>query len=220
MIIFKTTHDVLAAAALYLPKNPVIVEGGAFIGHDTQRMALFWPQATLHAFEPVPQLCEELQKNMAPHTNVICYQQALSNRTGSAQLYIAEKPTRPGAPSQASSLLQPKERLHYSSQQFTQSIEVSAITLDDWAKNYRIERVDFLWLDLQGCELAVLQAAPQLLQHVRAIYTEVQFVESYEKNPLYQEIKVWLAGQGFVAIARDFDEKPRSFFGNILVVKK
>jgi hypothetical protein len=48
----------------------------------------------------------------------------------------------------------------------------------------------------------------------------VQFVESYENNPLYHEVQTWLAAQGFVEIARDFDETPRSFFGNILVVKK
>lgn len=220
MIMLKTTHDVLTAANSYLPENPIIVEGGAFVGHDTQRMAAFWPHGTIHTFEPVPQLYEHLQKNMATHTNVTCYQLALGGSSGMVQLHVAEKPTKPGIPSQASSLLQPKERLNYSPQQFPHTIAVAVTTLDDWAKFYNIDHVDFLWLDLQGCELAVLQAAPQLLKNVRAIYTEVQFVESYENNPLYHEVQTWLAAQGFVEIARDFDETPRSFFGNILVVKK
>ena len=48
----------------FLPKNPVIVEAGAHIGRDTLKMHAIWPQATIHAFEPVPPLFKQLKKNL------------------------------------------------------------------------------------------------------------------------------------------------------------
>jgi len=53
MIICKP-HQFVDIVAPYLPANPVIIEAGAFNGSDTIKLAKKWPQATIHAFEPVP----------------------------------------------------------------------------------------------------------------------------------------------------------------------
>ncbi len=86
-------------------------------------------------------------------------------------------------PSQAGSLLQPKERLKWSNIMFNEPIQIDTITLATWAEQQHIEPIDFLWLDLQGYELPVMQASKELIKHIPLIYTEVHFVEAYTGQP-------------------------------------
>lgn len=220
MITFKS-NEALLHIQKYLPSNPIIIEAGAFDGTETKKMAALWPQGQVHSFEPVPELFARLKKNTQNLPNVHCYEIALSDSTGFATLYISEKPQKPGIPSQANSLLKPKERLKLSPIIFPKTIEVTTITVDDWAQKYNISHVDFLWLDMQGYELNVLKTAPKVLAQVRVIYIEVEFIEAYEGQYQYPEVKQWLEQQGFVMIGKDFDEaSPQWFFGNALFIRK
>ena len=218
MITFKP-HESFSYIKQYIPQKPIIVEAGAFDGHETQRMLAVWPEAIIHAFEPIPAVFKKLEANTAHLPNVHRYQMALSDITGTAPLYVAEKPGRPEFPTQASSLRAPKERLNYSPIQFPYTITVPTITLDNWAQQYNIPHVDLLWLDMQGYELDVLTAAPNLLKSVSAIYTEVSFIESYAGQAQYSELKAWLENAGFVMIGKDFSDDTIKFFGNALFVR-
>ena len=214
------SHQFLDYIAPHLPENPVIVEAGAFKGHDTFKLATMWPQSTIHAFEPVPELFEDLRERTHNMPNIFCYQLALSDHNGTAEFHVSEHPKRPGTPSQAGSLLKPKERLQHSPIYFTGTISVPTITLDNWAQQHAIDHVDFLWLDLQGHELAVLKASTTILKTVRVIYTEVEFIESYENNPRYMDVKNWLEANGFVELVRNFSDQPEWFFGNTVFIRK
>ncbi len=219
MILFKQSH-VLDYIDSYLPKNPIIIEAGAYNGSDTIRMAQRWPTATIHAFEPVPEMYKKLVANTAPYPNLHCYQLALSDRNGTAQFYLAYKPEKPDKPTQTGSLLPPKERSKYSTHQFKTTIEVPTITLDSWAEQHNMDHIDFAWLDIQGHELAVLQACPQKVAALRVIYCEVGFVEGYEGQPTYKMVKEWLKKRGFTEFGRDFKNTTDWFFGNVLFIKE
>jgi hypothetical protein len=58
-------------------------------------------------------------------------------------------------------------------------------------------KADFLWLDMQGLELAVLQSAPFTVANIQGIYTEVNLIENYRGGSLYPEMKQWLDQAGF-----------------------
>lgn len=58
--------------------------------------------------------------------------------------------------------------------------------------------LDYLKLDVQGYELAVLKGAERALQDVLVVHTEVEFVEMYEKQPLFAEVDQFLRCAGFV----------------------
>jgi len=219
MIIFKP-NETLSVIKQCLPKNPIIVEAGAFDGRDTQNMAQTWPQSIIHTFEPVPQLFTIVQKNTRRYDNVDCYFYALNNQNGSSLFYVSEKATKPGMPSQAGSLRAPKERLNYSSIYFPYTITVPTITLDTWAQEYQIDHIDLLWLDVQGHELTVLQAGQHILQTVSVILTEVGFFENYVGQPNYTDLKNWLESNGFSLIGRDFVTMQQWFFGNLLFIRK
>ncbi len=219
-IIPSHIEAVLEFVQPYLPINPVIVEAGAFKGAGTVKLAEKWPKGTVHAFEPVPQIFRELQNYSGLYYNVKRYACALSDSCGMAEFHVSEKPTRPGEPSQGGSLLKPKERLKWSNLEYKKTMQVPTMTLDYWAEKYKIEEIDFLWLDMQGCELNVMKAAPNMLAKVKVIYTEVEFVEAYEGQYQYGDVRSWLESQGFTMIAKDFTNQKDWFFGNCVFANK
>src|SRR5579862_8337847 len=121
-------HEILALAKKYLPDNPVIVEAGAFDGRDTRLLSQMWPTATIHSFEPVPEIYAILQKNTQDLPNVHTYPVGLSDTTGNALFYVSEKPSKPGKPFQAGSLRKPKERLKVSDVTYANTMHVPVIT--------------------------------------------------------------------------------------------
>ncbi|MCA9770725.1 FkbM family methyltransferase [Candidatus Dependentiae bacterium] len=204
----------------YIPDNPIIIEAGAFDGRDTRKLSRQWPCGTIHTFEPVPDIFALLKKNTTSLSHVHCYNIALSEKTGTTVFYISEKPNKPGQPFQAGSLHKPQKRLSFSDVQYKKTIHVQTITIDDWAKQYGVNHVDFLWLDMQGHELHVLKAAPHILKTIKVIYTEVNFGQAYENQYTYEQVKQWLEKRNFQEIGRDFIDQKQWFFGNVLFVKK
>ncbi len=202
-----------------LPDNPIIIEGGAFIGNDTLRMAKTWPDGTIYAFEPIPEIFNHLYHNTKDYQNIYPIQLALGTQNGPSLFWPAQNPKKNRSPSQAGSLLPPKERLTWSDITFSEPIEIPTVTLASWVKEQQIDNIDFLWLDLQGYELPVMQASKSLIQQIPFIYTEVHFIEAYQGQAQYTEIKKWLESIGFTMIAKDFPEQPDWFFGNALFSK-
>ncbi len=202
-----------------LPDKAVIVEAGSFTGKDTRQLAQAWPQGAIYAFEPDPRIFKLLENNTQQYQNIHPFQLALSNKSGISSFWPSEHPKKPGVPSQAGSLLQPKERLKWSNIIFKDPISVTAVTLATWVKQRKIDHIDFLWLDLQGYELPVMQASKDLIKHISFIYTEVHFVEAYAGQAQYHELKSWLEVQGFTMIGKDFQYPSSWFFGNALFAK-
>jgi FkbM family methyltransferase len=196
----------------FLPRNPIIVEAGAHIGIDTVEMAKLLPRGTIHAFEPVPSLYKQLEHNTYRLNNVKRYRLGLADYVGPANLFLSN-----GTSDASSSLLSPKEHLTEHPEVFFQEqINISVTTLDHWANELGIQKVDLLWLDLQGYELAVLKASPILLGTVKVIYTEVNLKELYEGCPLYPEFRQWLKNQGF---RPEKQELAWNDAGNVLFVR-
>src|SRR3989304_6137581 len=73
----------------FLPNNAIIVEAGAHIGRDTLKMSLLWPQGTIYAFEPVPELFAQLVERTKEQLNVRCFNIALSTVRGTATLNVS-----------------------------------------------------------------------------------------------------------------------------------
>ncbi len=197
----------------FLPEDPIIIDAGAHVGSDTIEMSKLWPKSIIHAFEPVPELFNVLEKKTYRLRNVICYPLALSDQTGKFKMFISS-----GASDASSSLIPPKEHLtEHPDVFFHKEIIVQTITIDEWAKRYGIKRIDLLWLDMQGHELATLKAAGDILKTVRVIHTEVSLKEVYKCAPLYSEVREWLEDRGFQI---ECEELPWSDMGNVLFVRK
>jgi hypothetical protein len=76
-------------------------------------------------------------------------------------------------------------------------VDVDVVRLDDWARDYQVPKIDFMWLDLQGYELKALQGAEELLKQVSVIHIEVSHKPLFENGVLYPDLREWLGARGF-----------------------
>lgn len=222
---FKNHDEILKFVKNYLPLDPKIIDAGAYDCSDSLRMTYVWPQSQIYAFEPIPENYRLAIKKIKNTPNIICFPYALSEKDGFSKMIVSEWTFKPGKPSESSSILPPKDHLKYCNVvKFPNSIEVQTYTLDSWAKIHNIEKIDMLWLDLQGVELNVLKASPNILSTVKIILSEVEFVEAYEGQYLYDDVKNWLENENFILVGADFNilnpKENGRWFGNALFIKK
>lgn len=78
--------------------------------------------------------------------------------------------------------------------QVIERLPIETVRLDDALNG---QKPDFLKMDVQGAELDVLSGAPKSLESVLVVQTEVEFVELYERQPLFAEIDSALRQAGF-----------------------
>lgn len=198
----------------YLPSKPVIIDCGAHEGHDSLQLARHFPGGVVHAFEPVPELYERLKERKLKKKNIFTYQLALADRTGTLQFYVSE-----GQSDGSSSLLVPKTHLtDHPLTVFKKKISINAVTLDGWARENKISKVDLLWLDMQGFEMQMLQASNEILPTVKVIHTEVSVRDTYEGVVQYQDYRRFLENKGFSVVAEAIPDGWD--MGNVLFVKK
>jgi FkbM family methyltransferase len=199
----------------FLPSHPVILEAGVYDGRDTEEFAKILPQANIYGFECLPYYYEVATKRLEAYPNVSLYPIALSDKSEVLDFYVS---TRQGEMTASSSILKP--RLHtkvHPEVKFESRIKVQAVSVDDWADKCQIGKIDFMWLDLQGAELRVLKGANKSLVEVKAIFTEVSLIETYEAVPLYRDLKSFLLTKGF-EVEREY--LPYDDMGNVFFVKR
>lgn len=142
-----------------IPACHVVFDVGANVGHWTQAALSLNPQAAIHAFEPSTAVFQQLiAQNLPP--NVLAQPMGLSSAVGEEELFIFPQHTglnslyaRSGAPEKAGKA--------------TQSERVRLTTLDTFCETHHIQAIDYLKIDVEGHDLAVLQGAPTLLANGR-----------------------------------------------------
>lgn len=109
----------------------------------------------VHAFEPLPDLYERLQANMAlakTNGNVFLNQMALGNETKAVTIY-----TFPELTTGHNSLSPMGQENHV-------AVDVPMATMNSYLADNKIERVDFLKIDIEGAELLFLEGAEALFK--------------------------------------------------------
>jgi FkbM family methyltransferase len=189
--------------ARFLPAAPVILEAGAHNGFNTLQMAEFWPSARIYAFEPVPAAFAELMEKTSRYSAQIhCYQVGLGANKGRVPMYVSGDGSSGSC--QSSSLLAPAEGhfSEYSFVGFDQTLNVDVVTIDEWASENNVSRIDFIRLDMQGYELEALKGAHNILKNASAVQLEVSHVQLYKGAPLYPKVKTWMFEHGFRPVVK------------------
>lgn len=203
----------------FLPSNPIIVEGGGHDGTDAIEWAQLLPNAQIFVFEPVLEFFDQALLKFSGHQdfNIKAYNFALSHCTGSAELFLSAHKENLNVITMSSSLLPPKEHCLYAPEIiFNNKISVKTTTLDDWGVENGVQKIDVLKLDIQGNELNVMMASPKLMSTVKVIVTEVEFVEAYGGQYLFEDVQNWLENLGFELVAL-FENH---WFGDALFIRK
>jgi len=138
--------------------NPVFFDVGANVGDYSTLLLSSFPDAIIHAFEPHPKNYSYLQKIVSSN-NLKSHNIALGKATGKLTLY--DRADYDGS-SHASLYEAVISEIH---KQAIVTFTVAVETLDNFAEREKITYIDFLKVDTEGSELAVLQGASNLLEN-------------------------------------------------------
>lgn len=197
----------------HVPRGSCIVEAGAADGSDTVLLAEHFPESRILACEPVSRSFTVLRERTMPLERVEALNVALGVAAGTAIMNVARSAESGSADS--SSLLDPL--LHeevYPHVKFGETEVVEVMTLDQLASRQGVQP-GFLWLDLQGLELAVLESSPEARRACSAIYMEVSRVELYRGMPLFDDVIRRMGVWGF----RPVKDQVGATAGNILFAR-
>lgn len=203
-----------------LRPDMVLVDVGANLGEFTLHAAKRLRSGRVIAFEPVGEMHEHLLENIRANgfANVTVYRVALSDRSGSADLYVGGDPERYLSFNEGLGSLYPRGNLR-------QRIErVRVDTLDRILSESPPPRVNVVKVDVEGAELQVLRGSWQTLSRYRPkILLEVNREAFEAAGYAAADVIGFLEplGYRFSVIARDGGLQPLEScaipeFGNLL----
>jgi len=150
----------------------VVFDVGANAGIYSLAALAIQPDATVHAFEPTPEIAARLRatakRNGLDHLYV--HEAAVFNKNGQATLkrFRGE--------------LGNNEGMNFISQAIGDSVaeRVQTVCIDQFCQDHSIEHVDLLKLDIQGQEHSALEGAEHLIRagRVGIIFTELNWAKS------------------------------------------
>ena len=142
------------------------------------------------SFEPSPRDRRALRLHIILNWcwNVVAQRCALGNENGHAELFVVQ-----GSQTACNSLRPPIV------ESGTARVRVQIIRLDDWVAEQKIGTVDFIKLDVEGAEMAVLEGATKLLERKPrpVILAEVQDLRTEPWGYKAKEILIHLDARGF-----------------------
>jgi FkbM family methyltransferase len=187
-----------------------IVIVGAWRGDEVVSF-LKYTNANIFCFEPNPDNFSYLKKRFENNPRVICFPYACSDKDGTMQL-------NEGNITGNDSLLPivNSDRLKLKKKHLVQIVRLDSIV------ELREQKIDLLWMDVQGYELDVLRGSTKLLKNCKAIFSEV-----YENNPdyinaaTYDQVTTHLLDNDFILASEGVSKSEVGMLGgNALFVHK
>jgi len=171
--------------------SPVILDVGANIGQSVRNYLNIFNSPIVKCFEPFPTAYNTLCNLTNELNNVEVFPTAISDVHGKSEFYINEfAPTN--------SLLPFSEKSkNFVLDKYANNLDkilIETVTLDQFAREEKLNHVDILKIDVQGSELKVLKGAQELLsaQTINLVYSEVLFVELYESQCFFGDLQAYL----------------------------
>ena len=171
-----------------------VIELGANDGFHTRVMTEILNKHRLPwkylAVEPDPRLQAEMPEG------VTYVGAGIAQHTGKGTLFLSDGEHEGNRYTGSSSLRTPTRLLHehWPHMTFDTCIETPTITLDDLCTNNEFGHVDFIWCDVQGCEVDVVRSGKTALKNTKWMFMEYANGELYEGQIPLIEIERELDG--------------------------
>lgn len=166
--------------AMYVDEQSGIVN--KFLKHN---------KGSIIGFEPVQEECDKLNARKLPGHSYLPYFIGDGN---DATFHLCANPM-------TSSLFEPNRSLL---DLFNNLGELTQVVSTSPVKTKRLDDIpecadaDFLKIDVQGAELAVMQGGVNVLKHAVVVEAEAEFVPMYHGQPLFGDLDVFMRSQGFL----------------------
>jgi len=164
----------------------------------------WFPNAKIYSFECNPNTISLCKKNIEPYADrITLIEGAVCDYDGEIPFFpINQEKTlttwKDGNPG-ASSLF--KSNGTYTVEHYVQDeITTNCHRLDTIMDNYSIQKVDIIWMDLQGAELLALKGLGMKLDDVQYIHTEVSHKEMYSGQVMYKELNSYIVSNDFTLL--------------------
>ncbi len=200
----------------------VIFDVGANTGIQIVENAKKYPQNQYYAFEPVPQLFDNLIKITKDLPNVVLVKKAVSDFNGKAEFNIANELDN----HTTSSLLEFIDDVsinwkgvdHYMT--IIDKVEVDVIRLDDFIESFGITQIDYLHCDAQGSDLKVLEGLGDKISIIKegCVEAGIKFNALYKNQCMIDQVQKYLEKNNFEILAiqqnDSFGNEANMFFKN------
>jgi FkbM family methyltransferase len=187
--------------------SSIIFEIGSHMGFDTQEIRKILPDSKIYCFEPDPRNIKILKKrgifNIA---NINTF--AISDKDGDEYFNLSsgEIKEKTGNKyydkntwSASSSIRNPKNHLNiFPWCRFDKRILVETKKLDTFCSNNNIDHINFIWMDVQGCEDLVFKGGENILRNTEYIFTEYSNDELYEGQMNLNQLINFLPGEWII----------------------
>jgi len=182
--------DVVEDIRRSLPRHKVqvIFDVGANEGQSATSFLPRFPTASIFCFEPVSATFETLRHKMAKRARVTCHQLALGAHSGVGEMVLDG----------CSDMFYLNDRNSTSPDVSTEQVGVT--TLDEFCEREGIEQIDYLKIDTEGCDLAVLQGASQKLtaERIGMVEVEAGMTPTNSHHASLESLKSFLESHGYL----------------------
>ncbi len=137
----------------------VVFDVGANCGATSVYLNHHHPTATVHAFEPGSEPRALLERNAGRSERIVVHPIGLSDEDRDAALYRGEDDSITASTVRRSINLDESE-------------QVQIRAAGPWAADHGIDRIDILKLDVEGCEVEVLESLASLIPTMKVVYVE------------------------------------------------
>jgi FkbM family methyltransferase len=171
-----------------LDDGATIFEFGAHRAEDTLEIAACG-FGRFYAFEPDPRNLEIIRKSGLP-PGVTLIPKAVGERAGRTILYQSTNIVENfGVWTASSSIHRPLSSLPVGSNlRFENSVEVDVVSLDDFCKAEQIDKIDFIWADIQGAERDMVKGGAKMIPLTHYFFMEHEKVKTYEDQWSFEEM--------------------------------
>ena len=179
----------------------VIFDVGACHALESVELAKKYPNAKVYTFEANPVSYDVCLENTKGYDSISVINEAVNDYDGTCKFYPMDKDktvtTWEDGNQGASSLYRANGAYDFIEKYVQYEIEVPCTRLDTFCQKNSIDKIDIIWMDLQGAELKALQSLGSLLETVQIIHTELEMNPMYEGQCLFRDVNEFLTNNGF-----------------------